>query len=93
MRAGSRPARLQGAGTAAEIGPGVEGFQVGDVVSVILAFSLNDHGLYTHLASTPARAVVKHPASVSCEKTASTVFRLRPDRPAKELRSNPCIRD
>jgi NADPH:quinone reductase-like Zn-dependent oxidoreductase len=67
------PARLgyEAAGTVAVVGPGVEGFQVGDAVSVIPAFSLNAYGLYADLANAPARAVVKHPASLSWEKAAA----------------------
>src|SRR6516165_10102756 len=40
------PARLgyEAAGTVAAVGPDVQGFQVGDVVSVIPAFSLNAYG-------------------------------------------------
>src|SRR4051812_6135165 len=42
------PARLgyEAAGTVAAVGPGVQGFKVGDAVSTIPSFSLNDYGLY-----------------------------------------------
>ena len=61
------PARLgyEAAGTVAAIGTGVEGFQVGDAVSVIPSFSLNAYGLYGELANAPAHAVTHHPASLS----------------------------
>ncbi len=61
------PARLgyEAAGTVAAIGPGVQGFQVGDAVSTIPSFSLNAYGLYADLANAPAYAVTHHPASLS----------------------------
>ena len=67
------PARLgyEAAGTVAAIGPGVEGFQVGDAVSTIPSFSLNDHGVYGDLANVPAHAVVHHPASLSWVEAAA----------------------
>src|SRR5262245_42166786 len=63
------PARLgyEAAGTVAAVGPGIQGLKVGDAVSVIPAFSLNDYGMYTDLANAPARFVVKHPGSLSFE--------------------------
>jgi NADPH:quinone reductase-like Zn-dependent oxidoreductase len=67
------PARLgyEAAGTVAAVGPDVRGFQVGDSVSTIPAFSLNQYGLYGELANAPARAVVHHPASLSWEEAAA----------------------
>ncbi|MGO9464364.1 MAG: zinc-dependent alcohol dehydrogenase family protein [Isosphaeraceae bacterium] len=61
------PARLgyEAAGTVAAVGPGVEGFQVGDAVSTIPSFSLNKYGLYGELANAPAHAVTHHPRSLS----------------------------
>ncbi len=61
------PARLgyEAAGTVAALGPGVTGFQVGDTVSTIPSFSLNDYGLYGELANAPVHAVTHHPASLS----------------------------
>src|SRR5262249_6901403 len=48
LEAPKLPARLgyEAAGTVAAIGPGVEGFKVGDAVSTIPSFSLNDYGFY-----------------------------------------------
>ena len=53
------------AGEIDEIGEGVEGFAVGDAVSTIPAFSMNEYGLYGELVLAPAYAVVKHPANLS----------------------------
>src|SRR5438445_5535525 len=67
------PARLgyEAAGTVAAIGPGVEGFKIGDAVSTIPSFSLNDYGLYGDLANAPAHAVTHHPASLSWAEAAA----------------------
>jgi NADPH:quinone reductase-like Zn-dependent oxidoreductase len=61
------PARLgyEAAGTVAAIGPGVQGFQIGDAVSTIPSFSMNNYGLYGDLANAPVHAVTHHPASLS----------------------------
>ena len=55
----------EAAGEIDEVGEGVEGFAVGDAVSVVPAFSLNEYGLYGELVLAPAHAVVKHPTSLS----------------------------
>src|ERR1700754_624083 len=67
------PARLgyEAAGTVAAVGPDVRGFKVGDAVSTIPSFSLNDYGLYGDLANAPAHAAVKHPESLSWEEAAA----------------------
>src|SRR5947209_9882242 len=67
------PARqgYEAAGTVAAIGPGVQGFKVGDAVSVIPSFSLNDYGLNGDLANAPAHAVTHHPASLSWAEAAA----------------------
>ena len=67
------PARLgyEAAGTVSAVGPGVEGFKVGDAVSTIPAFSLNQYGLYGELANAPAHAVTHHPASLSWAEAAA----------------------
>src|SRR5215470_11991913 len=67
------PARLgyEAAGTVAAIGPGVQGFKVGDAVSTIPSFSLNAYGLYGDLANAPAHSVTHHPASLSWVEAAA----------------------
>jgi NADPH:quinone reductase-like Zn-dependent oxidoreductase len=61
------PAKLgyEAAGTIAAIGPDVHGFKIGDAVSIVPSFSLNDFGFYAELANAPVHAVVHHPASLS----------------------------
>src|SRR5271165_4581103 len=67
------PARLgyEAAGTVAAIGPGVQGFEVGDAVSTIPSFSLNAYGLYGDLANAPVYAVTHHPISLTWEAAAA----------------------
>jgi NADPH:quinone reductase-like Zn-dependent oxidoreductase len=67
------PARdgYEAAGTVAAIGEGVQGIMVGDPVSTIPAFSLNQYGVYGDLVNVPAHAVAHHPASFSWEQAAS----------------------
>lgn len=67
------PARLgyEAAGTVAAVGPDVQGFKVGEAVSTIPSFSLNDYGLYGDLANAPVHAVVHHPESLSWEEAAA----------------------
>jgi NADPH:quinone reductase-like Zn-dependent oxidoreductase len=67
------PARLgyEAAGTVAAVGPGVQGFKVGDAVSTIPSFSLNQYGLYGDLANAPAHAVTHHPANLSWEEASA----------------------
>jgi len=67
------PAQLgyEAAGTVAAIGPGVQGFKIGDAVSTIPSFSLNDYGLYGDLANAPVHAVTHHPESLSWEEAAA----------------------
>jgi NADPH:quinone reductase-like Zn-dependent oxidoreductase len=61
------PARLgyEAAGIIESVGEGVMGLKVGDAVSTIPAFSMNEYGVYGDLALAPAAAVAKHPASLS----------------------------
>lgn len=67
------PARpgYEAAGTVAAIGAGVQGFQIGDAVSVIPGFDLNEYGFYGEVANAPARLVVHHPASLSWVEAAA----------------------
>jgi NADPH:quinone reductase-like Zn-dependent oxidoreductase len=67
------PARLgyEAAGTVAAVGPGVQGFKIGDPVSTIPNFSLNQYGLYGDLANAPSYAVTHHPAALSWAEAAA----------------------
>ena len=67
------PARpgYEAAGTVTAIGAGVEGLAIGDAVSVIPGFDLNDYGFYGDLANAPASLTVKHPASLSFVEAAA----------------------
>jgi len=67
------PARLgyEAAGTVSAVGPGVQGFKVGDAVSTIPSFSMNEYGLYGELANAPVHAVTHHPAALSFEAAAA----------------------
>jgi NADPH:quinone reductase-like Zn-dependent oxidoreductase len=61
------PSRLgyEAAGVVDAVGAGVQGFKPGDAVSTIPAFSQGQYGVYGELATVPAAAVAKHPASLS----------------------------
>ena len=67
------PARLgyEAAGIIDAIGSGVEGFQVGDRVSTIPAFSMNQYGVYGESAIVPVHAVAHLPNSLSFEQGAA----------------------
>ncbi|HEY1784719.1 MAG TPA: zinc-dependent alcohol dehydrogenase family protein, partial [Pirellulales bacterium] len=67
------PARLgyEAAGTIESVGPGVTGFSIGDAVSTIPAFHQNQYGVYGDLVVAPARAVAKHPPSLSWNEAAA----------------------
>ncbi|WP_224387380.1 zinc-dependent alcohol dehydrogenase family protein [Pseudonocardia sp. ICBG1293] len=51
----------EAAGTVAAVGPGAGRWSVGDPVSVVPAFSMNDHTVYGDHALVPARALVPRP--------------------------------
>ena len=61
------PGRLgyEAAGTVEAIGEGVTGFAIGDKVSTIPAFSMNQYSVYGEQAIVPAAATVKHPDKTS----------------------------
>jgi NADPH:quinone reductase-like Zn-dependent oxidoreductase len=67
------PARLgyEAAGTVTAVGPNVDGIKVGDAVSTIPSFSLNDYGLYGDLVNAPVHAVTHHPTNLSWAEAAS----------------------
>ena len=67
------PARpgYEAAGTVAAFGEGVKGFKIGDAVSVVPGFDLNDYGLYGDLANAPASLVTHHPPALSWVEAAA----------------------
>ncbi len=64
------PARIgyEVSGTVEAVGEAVEGLQVGDAVSTIPGFMMNDYGVHGEIALAPASAVAKHPSSLSWEE-------------------------
>lgn len=67
------PARLgyEGAGVVSAVGPGVEGFDPGDAVSIIPPLSITRWGSYGEVATFPAEVAVKHPPSLSWTEAAA----------------------
>lgn len=67
------PSRLgyEAAGTIEALGADVEGFQVGDRVSTIPAFSMVQYGVYGESAVVPAHAVAAYPDSLSAVEGAA----------------------
>jgi NADPH:quinone reductase-like Zn-dependent oxidoreductase len=67
------PARLgyEAAGTVAAIGESVQGFKIGDAVSVIPGFDMNDYAFYGEIANAPANLVAHHPANLSWVEAAA----------------------
>ena len=67
------PSRLgyEASGVVEAVGTGVTGFKMGDVVSTIPAFSMNQYGVYGDTTIVPAHAVAKHPTSLSWAEAAS----------------------
>jgi NADPH2:quinone reductase len=61
----------EAAGTIEAVGEGVTGFVVGDKVSTIPGFSMNQYGVYGEQAIVPAATTVKHPATLSWEQAAA----------------------
>ena len=73
LEAPQLPARLgyEAAGTIVAIGTGVSGLAVGDAVSTVPSFSMNQYGVYGELANVPASAVAKYPASLTWTEAAA----------------------
>jgi NADPH:quinone reductase-like Zn-dependent oxidoreductase len=67
IEATTLPARLgyECSGTVAALGEGVTRWSVGDRISVVPAFSMNDYGVYADRAVVPARALVPLPEATS----------------------------
>jgi NADPH:quinone reductase-like Zn-dependent oxidoreductase len=67
------PARLgyEAAGVVDALGPGVEGFKLGDRVSTIPGFSQNKYGVYGESAVVPATAVAHYPDNLSAAEGAA----------------------
>src|SRR5439155_12481868 len=67
------PARpgYEAAGAVAAIGAGVNGFKIGDAVSVIPGFDMNDYGFYGDLANAPASLVAHQPSALSWVEAAA----------------------
>ncbi|HEY9759727.1 MAG TPA: zinc-dependent alcohol dehydrogenase family protein [Oculatellaceae cyanobacterium] len=68
------PAKLgyEAAGTVDAVGAGVSHVKVGDAVSVVPGFSMNQYGLYGEVVVAPAPLVVKHASNLSFEEAAAT---------------------
>ncbi|WP_312596003.1 zinc-dependent alcohol dehydrogenase family protein [Stutzerimonas nitrititolerans] len=62
----------EAAGLVEALGPDVAGFNIGDAVSVVPAFSFADYGMYGELVNVPVHALVKHPENLSFEKAAAS---------------------
>lgn len=67
------PARIgyEASGIITAVGEGVNGLKVGDHVSTVPAFPMNQYGVYGEYATVPARAVVKHLPSLSWNEAAA----------------------
>lgn len=67
LEAAKLPAKLgyEAAGIVEAVGAGVSGVGVGDAVSVVPSFSLNDYGTYAEQAIVPAHALVPTPPGLS----------------------------
>jgi NADPH:quinone reductase-like Zn-dependent oxidoreductase len=55
----------EGVGTVLALGPGVEGFAVGDRVCVVPNYQLGEYGMYAEETIVPARSLLKAPAGLS----------------------------
>lgn len=68
------PSRLgyEAAGTVKALGKDVEGFAVGDAVSVIPTLDMGRWGTYGEVINVPARHVVRHPESLSFDQAAAS---------------------
>ncbi len=63
----------EASGTIEEMGSGVKGFEKGDKVSTIPAFSMKEYGVYGEKVVVPKHAVTKYPENLS-EEEATTIW-------------------
>lgn len=61
----------EAAGVVEALGEGVHGLSVGDAVSVVPSFTMNDYPVHGEAVLAPAHAVVVHPERLSFEEAAS----------------------
>lgn len=61
----------EASGIIESVGDGVTHLKVGDAVSTIPNFSMNEYAMYGDLVVAPTYAVTKHPANLSFEQAAS----------------------
>ena len=61
----------EAAGLVDAVGPGVRGFQPGQAVSTVPAFSMNDYSMYGELVIAPVHAVVAHPPALGFDEAAA----------------------
>lgn len=61
----------EAAGVIEAVGPGVTDLKVGDKVSTIPSFSMNQYGVYGETAVVPAYAAVKYPDNLSSKEAAA----------------------
>src|SRR6201999_1367971 len=62
----------EAAGVVDAVGPGVKGLEVGQAVSTIPAFSMNQYGMYGELVIAPVHAVAAHPTTLSFAEAAAS---------------------
>ncbi len=67
------PAKLgyEASGEIEALGEGISGFAVGDKVSTIPSFSMNQYGVYGEAAIVPAHCVTKYPEKLSWSEAAA----------------------
>lgn len=67
------PSRIgyEASGEITALGKGVSAFNIGDAVSTIPAFSMNQYGSYGELVNMPVHSVVKKPSNLSWEEGAA----------------------
>ncbi|MES2579241.1 MAG: zinc-dependent alcohol dehydrogenase family protein [Pseudomonadota bacterium] len=73
LEAPKLPSRIgyEASGEITAIGEGVTAFKIGDAVSTIPAFSMNQYGSYGELVNMPVHAVAQKPSNLSWEESAA----------------------